>query len=608
MNKKYILYISVFFLQNCLTFMTLDTWTERDGCPIYSGVRVGCGVKLKPGFRVNRRRGLTDEELTETITDILGFPFNLAADTFLLPISIPFALGNTLYYANEDRKLKNIYEQAFPLHYAIEYNQKEKAIALIKKGVNIHNPDSNDQTPIKIALNRVNYEIAILLLEKGAILYERSEGFYQYILKSNYKNIELISKHQPYIKNGLLFTAVVDGNLDLAKSLINLNANVNYFYDDAPVLFWACNSGKLDIVTLLLEKGANVNIRYEHGDIRTPFTELVDDFLRHDELKEKLVLIRLFFKYGAKIGKSKEDISDAVVLFGRLLGTADNDIIFLLLKHGLNVNEKGHNDKSLLQMALEKGDLKVIKYLNEHGASIKKINPNDLLRIFLEARRDGNNKVELVRYFLETKLINANRTVDGEPLLCIAYTLEFAKLLVEYGANVNAKIKKSGDTPLAIAVYMNNLDIVNYLISKGANKFVLNNNQETLLSYTTGHENVTMAKFLIENGLDVNEKNINQETVVLQSFFKWQACSGNPSFELAQLFIDYGADINAQNNSGSVAIHCAALTGNLNSIKFLLKRGANINIRDKEGLSALDYAMKYDLTLTQIYLKSNGAN
>lgn len=598
MNEKYILYILIFLLQSCVTYMTLPTWTQRGGCPIYSGVRTGCKAKSRPNFSV----GYKGANAEYALLYILSFPFTLVTDTVLLPLSIPFGFGNSIYFYVESLKEAKVYEKKYPLHYASGFNQKEKVKSLLEQGVNLNSKDSNEWIPIDIALNRENYEIAILLLEHGAILDTVNEGLYEYIVKSKYKNIELISKHQPNIKNSLLYFSVYNGNSEFTKYLIKLNADVNYIYSDLPLLVWARD---IDVIILLLEKGANVNIRYMYGHMQTPFNKLLNDY-RWDNSTDNLKLIRLYFKYGAKISKSPEDISAATKLYNQLLGTADNDIIFLLIEHGLNINEKDYFDESLLQMAMEKGDVKVIKHLNEHGASIKKLNQTYLKSFFQNAIRE--NRVELVKFFLESKNMDANLIVDGHPLICSTSNLEIIKLLIANGANINEKTKENGLSTLANAVFQNQLEVVKYLISKNADKFVLNNDQETLLFYTTQHKDLTVLKFLLENGLDVNAKNKKGETVLFQSFLEWKSyCSENPNLEFAQLLLDYGADINAQDYAGNVAIHCAAVTGNIDSIKFLIKRGANSNIRGKQGLSALDYAIKYNHLLAQMYLKSNGS-
>ncbi|WP_036043802.1 ankyrin repeat domain-containing protein [Leptospira alstonii] len=601
MINKIVILIIIVSLESCVTFMTLPTWTEKGGCPIYSGVRAGCDGKSKP-----------ISSLEFAITYYLSLPFTFVADTILLPVSIPFGFGNTVYYGIKDwranRKAAEIYEHKFPLHYAAEFNQKEKVKVLLKQGANFNAPDSNGRTPIDAAINGKNYEVAVILLEYGARLEEPNMEFFEYLTEQrNYKKIETISEHRPNIKNDFLFFAVTTGNSTLVNDLIRINANVNYIRR-YPILVWAYITGNFDIIKTLVEKGADVNIHYEDsGEISTPFFRIVCDY-RNQKLPENLERIRFLLKNGAKVGNLKKDKEEAIVLYEDLLGSPSNDIPILLLENGLNANEKGYNGKNLLQAPIDKGDIKVIKYLNEHGAPIKKLDKSYRTSSFLSAIRE--QRIETVKWFLDTNNADVKSIRD---VALYSSNMEITKLLVEKGAEINAKRRNKGYTNdgftfLANAVWNNQPDIVEYLVSKNADIYELNDNKETLLFFITEHKNTNMAKYLIGKGLDVNAKNSKGETVILKSFSPFEdTCSLNPNLELVRLLIDHHADLNAQDYAGHAAIHCAAVIGSIDALRFLLRNGANINLRDKAGLSALDYAERYNHTLVRYYLKLNGA-
>lgn len=61
--------------------------------------------------------------------------------------------------------------------------------------------------------------------------------------------------------------------------------------------------------------------------------------------------------------------------------------------------------------------------------------------------------------------------------------------------------------------------------------------------------------------------------------------SGN--LELADLMLDKGPDINCQNCGGPSLLFLYAHKGNEKTIKWLLNRGANINLQDRQGLTVL---------------------
>ncbi len=59
----------------------------------------------------------------------------------------------------------------------------------------------------------------------------------------------------------------------------------------------------------------------------------------------------------------------------------------------------------------------------------------------------------------------------------------------------------------------------------------------------------------------------------------------------AYFLISNGADLNAQDNTGSTALHKAAESGNTRLVKKLVARGADIDIRDQDGCRPLDIAV-----------------
>jgi ankyrin repeat protein len=63
------------------------------------------------------------------------------------------------------------------------------------------------------------------------------------------------------------------------------------------------------------------------------------------------------------------------------------------------------------------------------------------------------------------------------------------------------------------------------------------------------------------------------------------------AIEATKMLLDRGADINAANDAGDVAMHAAAFRGSEEIIKLLLARGANLRARNKQGRTPLDTAL-----------------
>jgi ankyrin repeat protein len=63
------------------------------------------------------------------------------------------------------------------------------------------------------------------------------------------------------------------------------------------------------------------------------------------------------------------------------------------------------------------------------------------------------------------------------------------------------------------------------------------------------------------------------------------------NLEAIKHLIDKGADINAQDNGGATALHLAAWKGRTDIALYLLERGSSGSIMSKEGMTPLDIAL-----------------
>ena len=78
------------------------------------------------------------------------------------------------------------------------------------------------------------------------------------------------------------------------------------------------------------------------------------------------------------------------------------------------------------------------------------------------------------------------------------------------------------------------------------------------------------------------------------------------NFEKVKLLIEKGADIDAKDNDGVTALMYVSRAGDLEIAKYLLENGADINAKDsKWGYTALIYAAEYvNLEIVQFLIES----
>jgi len=112
---------------------------------------------------------------------------------------------------------------------------------------------------------------------------------------------------------------------------------------------------------------------------------------------------------------------------------------------------------------------------------------------------------------------------------------------------------------------------------------------------------INKIKELIRMGADVNAVGQNDQTAL------HYICSYDGTSEIVSVLLESGADPNIQDDEGRTALHCAVFGQNIEEAKLLLKFNANPNIKMNDGRTSLHYAahgrqMKLDKIMSLINL------
>ncbi len=199
--------------------------------------------------------------------------------------------------------------------------------------------------------------------------------------------------------------------------------------------------------------------------------------------------------------------------------------------------------------------------------------------------------LEIVKLLLEKGAnVNAKDKYGDTPLLRATKQrhLEIVKLLLDKGADVNEK-DKYGDTPLLSAVEIDHLEIVKLLLEKGANVNAKNMNGYTPLMRATENGHLEMVKLLLDRGANVNEKNKNNYETSLH-WAVWRRWGGD--LEIAKLLLEKGANVNAKDMNGYTPLLRATEQGDLEIMRLLLYKGADVNEKNKSEETPLHAAAK----------------
>ena len=177
-------------------------------------------------------------------------------------------------------------------------------------------------------------------------------------------------------------------------------------------------------------------------------------------------------------------------------------------------------------------------------------------------------------------------------------------------------------------------DLVALLIDRGAS---VRPHSNLLLRFALWRGNVEILRLLLEAGLDATQRTILQGDIsdprlieLLSSFGAkleidasengWPSLvyvcrgdrGGNP--RTVKDLLDQGANVNITNYKGQTALHCAAKAGFVEPVRILLDHGADVNAQDRDGDTPLHTACRSSIKdhdrLQQVVdlLKEAGAN
>ena len=394
-----------------------------------------------------------------------------------------------------------------------------------------------------------------------------------------------------------LYLASLNGNVALIQRLLDAGADADATDPGGETaLMTATRTGAVPAMRLLLERGALV-------DAREP--EFQQTALMIAVREDHPAAVDVLIKAGASVdAQTRKGPTPNFVPPCKGTGCGSE---------GVGINRGGLPDRG--RRAEVKGGMTPLLYAARDG----RLEP---ARLLVAAGAD-----------LELGDGNAIR-----PLLMASLNgqIAVARLLVERGANVNAD-DFWGRTPLWAAVEyrnldMNNndqdaptdngvdrppfLDLIRLLIDRGANVnartrelppprrwlYSLNDvswvdftGQTPFLRAALSGDTTTM-KLLVSRGADPNLPTLAGTTplmaaagvnwVVAQTYTE----SVQARYDAVALCLELGADVNATNSMGLTALLGAANRGSNDIIELLVKRGARLDVKDKEGRTALRWA------------------
>lgn len=183
------------------------------------------------------------------------------------------------------------------------------------------------------------------------------------------------------------------------------------------------------------------------------------------------------------------------------------------------------------------------------------------------------------------------------------------EMLAKKGVNLNVREHEDDDeystkyTPLHKAISYNNKDALIALLELGANPNTRNGYGDTVLmtcASTAGKNN--LSKIIIDDKkTDLNAKNKYGNTALRNAM-------SSQNYEIIKYLIEKGADIELISGTFGTALTYAVFENDIEMVKIIVEAGANVNARGNDGNTALHstiWCSNYEIAK---YLISKGAD
>jgi ankyrin repeat protein len=292
---------------------------------------------------------------------------------------------------------------------------------------------------------------------------------------------------------------------------------------------------------------------------------------------------------------AKYDREREAALFS-VIRNADLAAAKKLFEIGVNPNSTDADGSSALMYAALYANADFVRLLLDKGAT-----PNVTNAAGATALMWGVRDLEITRMLVSAGANVNARSATGRTPLLIASSIdgasETAKLLLDKGADINAKDKLTGfpnvpvgaggATVLMEAARCRDARTIKLLIARGADINGTDNSGATALLVAAINGNTEAVRLLLANGAEANMANKAGTTALTMA-----AIRGDE--EIAKMLLSRGAKVDSKDMGGMTALMWAAYSerGNPSLVRALLAAGADVNVKNKAGETPLDWALR----------------
>ena len=328
-----------------------------------------------------------------------------------------------------------------------------------------------------------------------------------------------------------LHAAIAKGNLDIARVLLEHNADVSTCNNDGMTpLHWASRRGHCDAVELFLKYRTDINLQDKIGQTSLKLAS------RYGQPK----VVHLLLQNGAAVDIPDEHGVTPLTTTSRY---GYPDIARILLQNGAAVDAIDDRGSTPLGYASQYGYSDVVSLLLGRGAAA-----------------DSCDK------FDGTPLVMASQCGHSD-VVCI---------LLKSGATVDF-CGNDGFTPLMAATRYAHFDVVRLLLQSGAAVDSRDKHGWTSLELASRYGHSDIVRLLLQSGAAVEARSNDGCTALMLA-------SESGHSDVVRLLLQSDATVDICDNGGWTPLMLASQIGDLDVVRLLLQSGAAVGPHGKCGL------------------------
>lgn len=239
--------------------------------------------------------------------------------------------------------------------------------------------------------------------------------------------------------------------------------------------------------------------------------------------------------------------------------------------------------------------------ISETYNNFAKIKTSNALHYYAEKNQLNDSDFTQIQSQIQSGIDINQKNYEGNTPLFLALMhltneskIRFIEVLLKKGSDLNLKNKQNQSIldliPRALRddEYSNSntlwIKTISLLLDYKLNINQLNLDSKTLLQDALAEGNLKMAIFLLERGFTLNIKSKDDTNPILS--FHWHFSGDDRevkraldlTLKMLKVFVAKGGNLNAENSTGSVLHHACFSNNNIELVRFLLKNGASQSV------------------------------